>query len=691
MSQTQSRTDQLVAGLEDFLRRYCHEDILQLANENGRTLPVEVVDLYRYDPAYVDDFLKNPQRVQDAFDEALHNYDIPADVPLHQAHVRLVGWSEDDVSRVGGYTSKQIGETVPVRGQIAKVTQPSPSLDIAVFVCQRCGAETVVPQPGGGEFQDPYQCESCERQGPFQLDEEQSEWRDIQTIRIQQPPEEVSAGAGATVDAVVFDDLVKQVEPGDRATVAGSLKVQGVEDSPEFQIRGHSVQIEDRDYDDATIAEHKDEILEIINGERGDPYELLVDSIGPRIHGEEYDEIKLALGLQLFGANEIDFADGSNGRGQFHVLLLGDPGVGKSELVEAVDDVAPRSVFTSGEGVSKVGLTASVVPDDFGAGKWSLEAGPIVKANDGICCVDEIDKAPEEAVEGLHTALEKQIVSVSKASFTGVELQAKTSLLAAGNPKYGRFDPYEPVPEQIDLSPTLLSRFDLLFMMSDQPDPDRDASIIRKMIQDRQDGILYNRGDIDAREAESSGALKPELVRSWVAYVHERDPQPVIEDEGLKDRITEFITGLRESAEGEDLDNQVPVTFRKVEGIERLAEASARVRMAETVSEEDVRRAVQLVLRSMRDVEYDPETGMFDADIKETGESRSQKERKRLVKTLIQEMQGSSGGVPIDDVVAAAVEEGYSDEKVRHDIETWKMKTGDVYEPADGEIRWVDL
>lgn len=669
-------------------REYYSEEIRHLITSDKEALEVELNDLIKHDIELVDRFWDHPETVQKQLTDALRTFDTPASDQLTDAKVRIVGFDDADIDQVGGYRSTDIGTHKAIQGQVAKTTEKTPVIKKGVFECLRCGTINNVPQPDGLELEEPYQCEGCERDGPFDLLIDKCEFRDQQRIRLQQPPEEVKRGAGATIDAVVQDDLVNQVSPGDRATISGKLTIKDPQEGPKYRIDGQNVRIEDSDFDEAKIREHIDEIKAITNGDRGDPYELLQESIAPRIHGEEYEEIKLALGLQMFAANEIEFADGGRSRGRFHILILGDPGVGKSRLVEAVDELAPRSVFTSGEGVTKAGMTAAVVRDDFGEGQWSLEAGPIVEANEGICCIDEIDKANEDAVDGLHTALEKQVVTVSKASFSGLELQARTSLLAAGNPKHGRFDPFDNVPEQIDLSPTLLSRFDLMFMMVDRPNPEEDKRKIERIIRDRQDGIRFDRGDISMSEAAADPPIEPEVLTAWVAHVHEENPKPSIEDPELENRITQFVNGLRSSSETENLENHVPVTFRKVEAIMRLAEASARVRLSETVEEEDVTRATQLVLRSMRDVEYDAETGEFDADIVETGTSTAQKERIERTLEIIRSINDDGESADEERVINRLIQEGHSQSKVEVAIERLK-KRGEIYEPQDGFLRSI--
>jgi len=211
--------------------------------------------------------------------------------------------------------------------------------------------------------------------------------------------------------------------------------------------------------------EDKEEIVRLSSSEG--IYEKMVASIAPSIYG--YDQEKLSMILQLFSGVTKQLPDGSRIRGDLHMLLIGDPGTGKSQMLAYIENIAPRAVYTSGKGSSSAGLTAAAVRDDFGDGQqWSLEAGALVLADRGIAAIDELDKMRPEDRSAMHEALEQQKISVSKAGINAT-LKSRCSLLGAANPKYGRFDQYEPISEQIDLEPALISRFDLIFTVTDTP------------------------------------------------------------------------------------------------------------------------------------------------------------------------------------------------------------------------------
>lgn len=693
---TEPENPELLDHCEEFLRTYYRQNILTLAEHypsEQTSIQVDWMDLFQYSPDLAEDYRDNPRELQQYLDAALRHVPIPVDIELAQATVRVQNVNGSDSLSVGAHRAEHIGQYHAITGQVAKTSGVKPKAEELAYECVRCGSITPVPQHTS-ERQEPNQCRGCERDGPYRIDFEASEMVDHQQIRLQQPPEETKGGEGATIDVEVEGDLVNCVTPGDRVDMNGVLSIYEQSEDAVFDpyIEGRAVEIEETDYDEISIGPHKDKIEAIAAGEHGDPYELLTESLAPKIRG--YHDIKRAIILQLFGGNRIEYPDGSVDRGDSHILLLGDPGTAKSSLLRAVEELAPRSVYASGKGMTAAGATAAAVPDDFGDTKWSLEAGALVLANKGTACIDEIDKVDENALSSLHDALESQRVNVNKAGINAT-LPAQTALLAAGNPKHGRFNAFETIPEQIDLGPTLLSRFDLMFMVDDRPDEEQDREITQHMLDSREIAAEYtdDQTRVDDDDLEKiAPAIEADVVRAYIAYARQ-ECTPTFADESVKDSLIEYFTTLRLANEqGEDEVDAVPVTFRKLEGIQRLAEASARVRLADEITEDDVRRALELVAQSMQDVGFDEEEGMYDADIVETGESASQRSRREELKGLIQEMQSESDASPPDvdrDVLMSRVEEkGLSQKKVINDLDNWE-DDGHIWRPRDGHIRWV--
>ncbi|WP_435156028.1 minichromosome maintenance protein MCM [Haladaptatus sp. DFWS20] len=689
---------ELVDRFEQFYRRYYSDQVGELAQQypnEKRSLYIDWNDLYRYDADIADDYLAQPQQLQEYAEEALRLYDLPVDVSLGQAHVRLQDLPEH--TDIRAIRARHVNTMVSVQGIVRKATGVRPKIQEAAFECQRCGTLTLIPQ-SGGDFQEPHECQGCERQGPFRINFDQSEFIDSQKLRVQESPEGLRGGeTPQSIDIHIEDDITGQVSPGDHVTVTGVLHLEqqgsGQEKSAVFDVYmdGVSVVIEDEEFEDMDITdEDKEEIIELSN--EPDIYEQMVASIAPAIYG--YDEEKLAMILQLFSGVTKHLPDGSRIRGDLHMLLIGDPGTGKSQMISYIQHIAPRSVYTSGKGSSSAGLTAAAVRDDFGDGQqWTLEAGALVLADKGIAAVDELDKMNPDDRSAMHEGLEQQKISVSKAGINAT-LKSRCSLLGAANPKYGRFDQYEPIGEQIDLEPALISRFDLIFTVTDKPDPDHDSRLAEHILQTNFAGELNTQRteisapniteeQVESQTEEVAPAIDAELLRKYIAYA-KSNVYPTMTEEA-REAIRDFYVDLR--SKGADEDAPVPVTARKLEALVRLAEASARVRLSDTVEQKDADRVIEIVRSCLQDIGVDPETGQFDADVVETGTSKTQRDRIKNIKQLIADIEGEyDEGAPVEVVLDRADEIGMDPSKAEHEIEKLKQK-GEVYEPSTDHLR----
>lgn len=681
--------------LEEYIRfykRYYQDEIGELVQHypsEQQSLWVSWRDLFRYSklPHITEDLRNHPETIISEMEEALANYDVPADMDLSGATVRVHDLPETELRQVNEAWDATVGQYIGVSGQVSKVTQVHKEPLEVAYECQRCGITNEIPQ-SGEELQEPHECSGCERQGPFVIDYQRSRFRPHQLARIRQPPEETEGGDGATLDMHVRGDLVQSISAGDRVKVSGTYSLsEPSNDEATFEehLDAQAVDFAESDYEDIDVDEHAAEIEAIAAGEQGDVFELLRESIAPKVHG--YDHIKDSIALQLFGGVRAEYPDGSVDRGDSHILLLGDPGTAKSTLLRAVEELSPRAVYASGKGATAAGMTASAVKDDFGdSGQWTLEAGALVLANGGVACVDEIDKVREDAISSMHDALESQRITVNKAGINAT-LPAETALLAAGNPKYGRFDSNEPIGDQIELGPTIMSRFDLMFMVDDTPDRETDEEIAASIMKNRSLATAYaapgTDTDADAFE-EIKPAIESDVLRAYIAYAKE-NCHPRIKDPEVFEDMKESFLSIREL--GGD-DSAVPVTFRKLEGIQRLAQASARVRLSNEVELEDVDRARELIGRSMREVQMDEETGEFDADIIETGTPKSQKDRIDLIKELADDFDDGDNGAPIADIKKECTSEGFDRGRVNKDIDKLKAK-GEVIEAEPGYLRLI--
>lgn len=680
----------LLETCERFLESQYKEDVLKLAKgypKDGTSIEIDHSDIFRWDMNLADDFIEYPEYVRGHFNKALREMDLPIDISFDQAEVRVGGLIDEHIYDVGEYHPDEIDQFLGVRGQVTQATERVPRLEDGVFECQRCGMDNLIPQ-AGEDIQEPYECTGCERKGPFKLSQEKSRFSAVRRVRIQLPPEKARGTGEQHVDAVLSGDIADPdlIKGNERIEITGRLAIN--EDATDtrnfdFHLEGDSVDVEEGRFDQIDISEHQETIDRIL--ESDDPIELLKDSVAPNLsRGEDLDIIIEAAVLQLAGAGRKDVQNGPTNRGDWHMLLLGDPGTAKSEVLHAVTDLSPISKFASGKSVTKAGLTAAAVKDDFGGDNFTLKAGLLVLANDGVACIDEIDKMDNDVLQSAHSALENQHISVQKAGIDA-DLPAQTRLLAAGNPKYGRFDEYEPIGEQLEMPPSMLSRFDLMFMLSDKPDAERDKEIADHVTEtwDKSAKAVYR--DDESGKDVIEREIPADAFRAYISYVR-NNIYPTFDDESVRQRIIERYVDLR-TQNSDDDDSPVPLTARKLEALLRLAESSARARGSEEITHNDVDRAFKLVEKSLEDVGMDPDTGKYDADIVETGQPKAQRDRIKRTKAIIRDLEEEfKNGAPIDEVIVMLEEMGTEKSKAEHTIEKLKSR-GEAYEPTDNHLR----
>jgi len=692
------KTDDTSAQWDKFFNRYYIGDILALANEypESRSLYVDFVNIEKFDPDLADELLAHPDRILIAAEEALRSFDLPVKKTLAGAHLRITNIPQK--VKIRDLRSIHISKLIAIEGLVRMATEVRPRLLVAAFECNGCGETMLVPQ-SSGRFVEPYICknEGCGRKGPFKIKLTESEFVDAQKLRVQESPEDMRGGEQPqTLDVNSEDDVAGIVAPGDHVIIAGVLRsyqrITREGKSTFFDIILDSVSIEtkDKEFTEIEIApEEEEEIIKLSK----DPgiYKKIIASIAPSIYG--YEEVKEALALQLMSGVPKNLPDGARIRGDVHVLLVGDPGIAKSQLLRYIRKLAPRGIYTSGRSSSAAGLTAAAVRDEFGDGRWTLEAGALVLADQGIAAVDEMDKMRPEDRSAIHEAMEQQTVSIAKAGIMAT-LKSRCSLLGAANPKYGRFDPYEGIAQQIKMAPALLSRFDLIFVLKDEPDIGRDSAIASHILGAHHAGELHahrtnvpgsgvTHADVEGAMTIIKPEIMPDLLRKYIAYA-KRGVYPIMESNAM-DRLIEFYLGLRR--QGEDRDSPVPVTARQLEALVRLCEASARLRLSDEATIEDAERVIRVVESCLRQVAFDAETGMFDADLITTGVSKSQRDKFKILRGIIRDIAAEHGGMASkDDICAMAEKQGFDREHVEDMLERLKTQ-GELYEPAQGKVR----
>lgn len=689
--------DDTVDELHEFLRVHVDDreggpnplaELAQGYPNEMSSLEIDYGALTRWDVNFADDLVEAPERMIELLEEAVRTYPhFPGGVlpDSFDPSVRVTNLdSVPDVHHfpVGTYSTARVEQEpfTVLSGQVQRVTQVRGFASELVFRCERCSTTTTVPQTNVEKRQDPHECHGCERQGPFTVVGDTSE--DFQLMRLQQPPEESAGGSQPpTIDVRMYGDSVDAVTPGDRVNTAAILNKDYDDDAPLYDISAEAnhVETQETDFEDIDYSEHLDEIEEIANSEN--PHQLVVDSIKPSHRGDA--NVKEAIALQMFGGVEKHLDDGSRKRGESHILLVGDPGTDKTGLIEHAAELSPRSVQTSGKSTTAAGLTCAAVQTDFGDGGWTIEAGALVEATGGLCAIDEFDKVDEEDRKGANQAMSVGKITPAKAGIKNIELPAKTKVIAAANPKYGRFDRNQPIGEQIDFDPTIFSRFDLIFTFSDNPNPDKDGELAEHILNTHQEGARRERGESVSDGSESTPEISPEVLRSYIAYA-QQECTPVLTD-AAKKRLKEFYVNVR--AKGADADAPVPTTARKLDALVRLAESSARIRLSEKATTHDAERVIEIVLDSLRQVGVDPETGEFDADVVETGNSKAQVDRIKATRSVIDELEIEyEDGAPREEVLDQLVEDGYTRTKAIGAIDSLREK-GEIYEPNKDHYR----
>ena len=518
----------------------------------------------------------------------------------------------------------------------------------------------------------------CGRKGKFRL--LSKELIDAQGLVLEEEPYELDAGQQPKrLNIFLKDDLVspisdKKTEVGTKIRITGTLKEvpiitrQGTK-STRFDLMFEANHVEQMGENISSLelkGDDKKNIIEV--SQKDNVFEILTNSLLPNVQGHK--EVKEGLLLQQMGGVKKE-RDGSKIRGDTHIILVGDPGVAKTKILKRISEIAPKASFISGTGTSKVGYTASVVKDEFFKGGWSLEAGPMVLMNNGGVCIDEMDKGDKEDLKSLHTPMSQQIVPINKANINAT-LKSETWVLANANPKFGRFDPFGIISEQLDFSITLLNRFDVIFVIKDIPDKKKDSDMA-KFILDMHKG----------KKKKEVERIDDELLRKYISYAR-KQIKPELSDEA-SEVIEKFYVDMRSSDQNETVKN-VAINARQIDGLVRLSEASAKIRLSKEVTKEDATRATDLLLYTLKQIGIDPNTGKIDIDRISTGISASSRDVFSKVINIVKKLEDDFGEIiPIEEIIKLADQYGINEESVDDAISKLKMK-GDLFAPVNGKI-----
>lgn len=579
-----------------------------------------------------------------------------------------------------GLRGNSVGRFVAVRGTVVRVSNIRQQLVSMQFECARCG-ENQLRVFSDYKYSAPTRCttDRC-RSKSFQPIRDTAETVDWQKIRIQELREiedelQEEGRMPRTIDAELFSDLIDTCIPGDVVTICGIVRILTVQKAgfnrnasclyyiyieansttttrSRDSVGGRSSSgVSNPVEEPAVLAIHR--VIREVTQEK-DPFAFLVHSAAPSIYGHEL--VKAGMVLSLFGGSPKERVGpaGSESvaiRRDIHCLIVGDPGLGKSQMLKSVANVAPRGVYVCGNSTSTAGLTVTVVRE--ATGDFALEAGALVLGDRGVCCIDEFDKMRAEH-GALLEAMEQQSVSVAKAGLI-CNLSARTTVIAAANPVGGHYDRSRTVCENLKIALPLLSRFDLVFILMDKSDAARDRFIsehVMKIFGMRSPGRSNGgrwREDVSAtareepsipnrdedlplvhrlREMKVTDPLPPSLFREYIQYAR-RHVQAEL-SEGAKEELQDFYLHLRKTSQEQAADT-TPITTRQLESLIRLSEARARAEMRTVVTRQDARDVIEIMRESMIETLTD-ETGVLDLG-RASGMSRH-KDAKRFVAAL---------------------------------------------------------
>ncbi len=667
---------------QDFFRSYQADPVgskyrkrlAEVAVNNGRSLVIDFDDLIAFDPVLARNVVLHPDdffvHASSAATSQMRVEDPEYAEQVGRIIVRFRRLPEKRALRKIG--AEDLMKLALVEGIVVRTSQVRPMIVKAVFRCRKCGELSRQDQTGDLLRGPGPICASCKQQSGWDLIEDQCVFKNTQEARVQERPEDLPPGMlPRYLDVRLDDDLVDTARPGDRVAMTSVVRAEKQYAGEKGKLRTFNLYLEANFVD---VVGKETEIVEITLEDEKKIIEAskhpfvhrnLIMSLAPSIYG--YDEIKEGILYLLFAGVAKRLPDGVNIRGDLNCLIVGDPGTAKSQLLQYVSRIAPRGLYTSGRGTTAAGLTAAVLREKTGG--MVLEAGALVLADKGVACIDELDKMRPDDRVAIHEALEQQTVSVAKGGIVAT-LNARAAVLAAANPSLGRYEPHRNINENINLPVTILSRFDLIFLVKDLPDPDSDSEMSSHILQ------LHR-----ARHGSEEAPFQPDFLRKYISYA--KRIIPVLTPEAVKE-LQDFYLKMRGTTGREAA---VAITPRQLEALVRLSEARARAFLRDQVTVEDAKSAVKIMTYALLDVGVDVKTGKIDIDTIMTGRPATVRDTLGRVIDIVRELERETGDVDEKILIAAIVDKDKVTDGEARRFVGQLIKEGMLYSPKEGRLK----
>jgi replicative DNA helicase Mcm len=685
LSELQKTESALVNDLEEFLRAFkdrtgnykYFDRINNLMAANSTSLVVDYIDFDTFKPDLAKLITDEPDEMFDAFNRAIFNI-------LYEIHPDYANETQNNIKvRMGNYTVQKslreinaevINKLVGVSGMVVRSSEVKPLAKKIGYRCLNC-SEITEAQLRGLVLKKPIRCGKCSEK-ELEMDPDTSIFIDFQMVRLQELPEDLPAGhLPHYLEVTIIGDLVDQCRPGDRILLTGIVRIEQEQLSQQiktslFRLRMEGNNIEylggrTADKDSRTIERleisNEDEKHIVALARKNDAYDILISSYAPHVYGHEV--IKEVILLLIVGSVTKRLEDGSSRRGDINVLLVGDPGTAKSEMLKFAAKIAPRGLYTSGRGSTAAGLTAAVIRDKSGI--MMLEAGAVVLGDQGLVCIDEFDKIKPEDRSSLHEVMEQQTCSVAKGGIVAT-LNARTSILAAANPLYGKYDPFKNITENVNLPIPLLTRFDIIYVIRDIPEKEKDHLIASHILE------LH-------RDSEKSGQylIAIDLFSKYLAYSKTMEPKLTVE---AIDKIRDYYMKMR-NVESEGM---ITVTPRQLEGLVRLATARSKLLLKDYVDSEDAERAIYLIQTMLETAGVDVNTGRVDLGVLH-GKPQSEISKLKLFMEVFNGLSGQDkNDVEEKNFINELIQTGRFSEDDAQNFLKKAMQNGQIYERRSG-------